>query len=143
MLHEDILNLDDFQTIWTATTKGDMEAKLAVYKVLSEISLHLKSAHLDHIITKIAEIQPQEVIAEEIDLVYELCKFSIKPAWFIKKARDFYWQIISDSTGLYAPNIVELTLNKFCEIMRGPDFKDERINVLYDCLDNIRQVFKK
>ena len=29
MLNEDILSADDFQTIWTATTKGDMETKLA------------------------------------------------------------------------------------------------------------------
>ena len=140
MLNEDILSAEDFQTIWTATTKGDMETKLAVYKVVSDVSVQLKSPHLELVIDKISSLPPQEIITEEIELVFELCKFSLKPAWFIKKARDFYWRIISDTTGTYTASIIELTLNKFCDIMRGTDFKDEKINVLYDSLDNIQKV---
>lgn len=140
MLHEDILSIEDFQTIWASTTKGDMETKLAVYKVLSDISLHLKSIHLEPLIAKISEIPSQDIITEEIELVFELCRFSCKPTWFIKKARDFYWKIISDTTGHYSQNISELTLNKFCEVMRSLDLKDERITVLYDCLENIQKV---
>jgi len=140
MLHEDILGSEDFQSIWTGSTKGDMETKLAVYKLISDVSLHLKGIHLDFLITKISEIPPQDIIAEEIDLVFEMCKFSIKPAWFIKKARDFYWTIIADDTGSYSQNIVDQTLNKFCDIMKGSDFKEDRINVLYDCVENIRKV---
>ena len=139
LLHEDILSVEDFQIIWSGSTKGDMETKLAVYKVLSDISLHLKAGHLDHLITKISEIPPQDIIAEEIELVFEMCKFSIKPAWFIQKARDFYWQIISDDAGVYASAIVDLTLAKFCDIMKGSDFKEDRINVLYDCVENINK----
>jgi len=140
MLHEDILGSEDFQNIWAGSTKGDMETKLAVYKVISDVSLHLKGIHLDFLITKISEIPPQDVIAEEIDLVFEMCKFSIKPAWFIKKARHFYWTIISDETGGYSQAIVDQTLSKFCDIMKGSDFREDRINVLYDCLENIRKV---
>jgi len=138
MINENILSTEELEIVWNATTKGDMETKLSIYKVLSEISLHFKNEHLDFLIKKISNIPPSDIIPDEIELVYELSRFCLKGSEFTKKARDFFWNIISDEKGEFSQQITELTLNKFCDIMKNWELKDERIDVLYGCVNNIK-----
>jgi len=114
-----------------------METKLSVYKVLSDISLHFKNEHLSFLINKISEIPSSSVIPDEIELVYELSRFSLKSSGFTKKARDFYWKIILDKNDNYTNEIIELTLNKFCDIMKTWELREERVDVLFECIQNI------
>jgi len=139
MINESYLSTDDLALVWNATTKGDVETKLSTYKVFSDISLHFKNEHLDFFIKKIAEIPPSDIIPDEIELVYELSKYSLRTSGFTKRARDFYWSIISDVKSKYSNEIIELTLNKFCDIMKTWELRDERIQVLYDCTENIQK----
>jgi len=138
MINESSLDTNQLALVWNATTKGDVETKLTVYKVLSDIALHFKNDHLDFLIKKIGEIAPSDIIPDEIELVYEMSKYSLRTSGFTKKARDFYWNIITDSKSKYSNEILDLTLNKFCDIMKTWELKDERINVLYMCVDNVQ-----
>ena len=78
MINENLITSDQLDIIWASTKTGVTEAKLSIYKVLSEIGLNLKIDQLDFIISKVSEIPPNELIADEIELVYELSRFSLR-----------------------------------------------------------------
>lgn len=136
MINENAVETDQFELVWSATQKGDKEAKLAVYKVLSDIALHFKADHLDFIITKISEIPVNEIISEEIELVYELSRFSLRPLAYVKKCCNFYWSIITAPKPSSA-EIPDQALNRFCDIMKGWEMREQRYDVLLDCIANI------
>ena len=140
IVNENTLELSDLESIWNATKKGDTETKLSIIKLFSEISIYFKEEHLDFLVQKVSEIEPSEMIADEIEMVYELSRFSSKPSGFATKARAFFWKVLSDTTSSYPAEIVELTLSKFSTIMRSWDLREERISVLYDCVENIKKV---
>lgn len=137
MINENAVEPDQLELVWSATQKGDKEAKLGVYKVLSDIALHFKAEHLDFIISKISEIPAPEIISEEIELVYELSRFSLRPVSYVKKSCDFYWNIIT-STKNFSADIAEQALTRFCDIMKGWELREQRFNVLLDCISNIQ-----
>ena len=139
MINENLIVSEQLDKIWAATKTGVTEAKLSIYKVLTEVGLSLKTDQLYFIITKISEIPPTELISDEIELVYELSKFSVRASNFIKKSRNFYWNLITESK-YYTPEILDLALNKFCDIMKSWELKDERYGVLIDCVSNIEKV---
>lgn len=139
MISENAVEQDQFELVWSSTQKGDKEAKLAVYKVLSDIALHFKAEHLEFLIAKISEIPPSEIIPEEIDLVYELGRYSVRPVAFVKKTCDFYWNIITEAKPSSSSNISDLALNRFCDIMKGWELREQRFQVLLDCIENIEK----
>lgn len=141
MISEGNLSNAELEMVWNSTTKGDTETKLATYKVLSDIAVHLNTPHLDFLIQRISAIPPEEIIPEEIELVYELNRLSSKASGFTKKALSFYWNIIIDSSEQYSSEIADLTLTKFCDAMKGWDLKEDRVDAIYSCLENIQKVF--
>lgn len=140
MISEGNLSNTELEMVWNSTTKGDTETKLATYKVFSDIAVHLYTSHLEFLIQRISAIPPEEIIPEEIELVYELNRLSSKASGFTKKALGFYWNIIIDSSEQYTSEIADLTLSKFCDAMRGWDLKEDRIDAIYSCLENIQKV---
>ena len=138
MINENAVEPDQLELVWSATQKGDKEAKLAVYKVLSDVALHFKAEHLDFIITKIGEIPPNEIINEELELVYELSRYTLRPVTYIKKSCDFYWNIITETKG-FSSAIAEQALSRFCDIMKGWELREQRFSVLLDCIANIEK----
>ena len=141
MASEDILEISELESVWNATTKGDTETKLSIYKLFSDVSIYFKEDHLSFLINKISEIEPSEMIVDEIELVYELSRFAAKPSDFINKARNFFWKVMTDTKNPYPAPIVELALTKFCFIMRSWDLREERVSVLHRCVDNIKKVY--
>lgn len=139
MINESAVEPDQLELIWSATQKGDKEAKLAVYKVFTDIALHFKAEHLDFIITKISEIPANEIISEEIELVYELSRYSMRPVSYMKKSCSFYWNSIIGAFSLQSGAIAEQVLNRFCDIMKGWEMRDQRFDVLLDCIANIEK----
>lgn len=141
LIGEGNLSPEELEVVWSSTRKGDTETKLATYKVLSDISVHLQNSHLDFLIEKIAKIPATEMIQEEIDLIYELNRLSSKTSGFTKKALDFYWTIITDTSNRYSSELVEFTLGKYCDIVRGWDLKEERLEALHHCVENVEKNF--
>lgn len=71
-----------------------MESKLNTYKVISELSIGLKSDYTNYFLDKIKEIEPENFISEELDLVYDLSRYTSKGASITTKTCLFYWNII-------------------------------------------------
>jgi len=140
MVSENVIGLAELESAWNATRKGDTETKLAIYKLFSNLSIHFKEEQIEFIIEKISEIEPSEMIPDEIELVYELSRFSSKSSTYTNKAKEFFWKIICDPENLYPTEIREPALYKFCYIMRSWDLIEERVTVLYDCVENIKNV---
>lgn len=117
-----------------------MDVKLSVYRILSDVCLHFKPFHLDCILAMISELAPHEIIEEEVELVYEFQRFSVRSTLFSNRVKEFYWLIITDTASLYGAEVVNLSITKYCDVMKSWDLKNERINVLYQCLENIERV---
>ena len=70
---EDKLNEDDIKLIWSCTKRGDIEAKLTIMNLLSDLAPNLKENSiailLDNIINS---VDSNQVNQNEIDLVYKL-----------------------------------------------------------------------
>ena len=128
------------ELIWNCTKKGDVEAKLNIYKIISDISHFFKGEHITYFMMKIAEIPANEIIKEEIELVYELSRFSNRPINYMEKCKDFFWKILNDKK-IFTQELVDLSLNKFCDIMKYNELKDERYAVVIECMGNIEKVY--
>ena len=80
LVNENVLTKENLDIIWSATKTGDMEAKLNTYKVISELSIHLKAENINYFLDKIREIESENFISEELDLVYDLSRYTTKGA---------------------------------------------------------------
>ena len=127
------------ELIWNCTKKGDIEAKLSIYKIISDISHYFKPEHITYFMVRIGEIPANELIKEEIELVYELSRFSNRPAHYMEKCKDFFWKILNDKR-FYTQELIDLALNKFCEVMKYSELKEVIYDVIIECLGNIEKV---
>lgn len=139
MLTEELLSVQNLEMIWGGSCKGDHETKLSIYKVFQDVSQCLKNEHAEFILKKLMDIDPEEFVAEDLDLIYEISRFSIKSENLIKKATDFLWSLLFSEKKVLSPQINELALNKFCELMKSFDMRDHRINIITECLNQIKK----
>ena len=70
MIKSDRLSENEFELIWNATNKGDLEGKLTILKLLKELSKAMKNKHLDMLLQKIYSTKSNELINEEIDVSF-------------------------------------------------------------------------
>ncbi len=139
MVSENVIGKSELESAWNSTRR-DVETKLAIYKLYSDISLHFQDDHINYIVQKICESDPNEIITEEVELVYELSRFSTQELTFTKTAREFFWRIICSVEHLYSKELIDLALSKFCFVMRSWNLREERVDVLYACIENIKNV---
>jgi hypothetical protein len=71
-LVENELENDDIKLIWSCTKRGDLEAKLTILKLLSEIAPYLKEDYIEMLLTNIISNVDKKINQEEIELVYKL-----------------------------------------------------------------------
>jgi len=72
LLVENELENDDIKLIWSCTKRGDLEAKLTILKLLSEIAPYLKEDYIEMLLTNIISNVDKKINQEEIELVYKL-----------------------------------------------------------------------
>ena len=72
LLIENELSEDDIKLIWSCTKKGDLEAKLAILQLLSELAPNLKENYIEMLLENIRTNVDTKNNKEEIELVYEL-----------------------------------------------------------------------
>ena len=75
LLVENELENDDIKLIWSCTKRGDLEAKLTILKLLSEIAPYLKEDYIEMLLTNIISNVDKKINQEEIELV---CKLSVQ-----------------------------------------------------------------
>jgi len=131
------LTVENLQKIWTRIKKGDQEAKQAVYKALSDASVMLKQQHLEFLVLKIHETEPEQVTTDDMELLHELTRFNSQKFKQLGLTNTiFYWNIICKQ-GAVTPEIVDAAVSKFSDFMRGWDMHEHRQKTLSDCTDNI------
>lgn len=137
MLSENKLSNEELELIWDATKKGDSEAKLTVMKLLEEISLNLKENHVKTLLEQIYLSEPECLIKEEVDLVYQLATHFTQTQDEIKKAIDFYLK------GLFSGKIdddeekMQLLIDKIFVILKNQSFFVIENDLLTDYITNI------
>ena len=72
LLLENELNEEDIKLIWSCTKKGDLEAKVTILKLLSDIADNLKEEYIEMLLNSIKSNIDKKIDEKEIDLVYKL-----------------------------------------------------------------------
>lgn len=120
MLQEDKLSSGEMEIIWNGTKKGDLEGKLTILKTLKEISQSLKEKHIKMLLENIYLSEPQVLINEEIDLIYDLATHPSQPENELEKCIKFFLNGLfasktddPEKTGILVNKIFQITkLNK-------------------------------
>ncbi len=134
MLQEDKLSSGEMEIIWNGTKKGDLEGKLTILKTLKEISQSLKPKHVKMLLDNIYESEPQVLINEEIDLIYDLAMHPSQPENALEKCIKFFLNGLfasktddAEKTGILVNKIFQITkLNR-----------NLKVSVLNDLIENI------
>lgn len=140
MLTEELLSVENLEMIWSGTVKGDPETKLSIYKVLQEVSQYLKNEHAEYLLKRLMDLDPSDLTAEDLDLVHEIARFSIKSENLIKKAAEFLWSMLfQEERKLSTPQLNDLALNKYCELMKTFDMRDHRVGAILEALGMVKK----
>lgn len=115
MLSEELLNM-----FWSLS-KSDYRSEIV--KIINDTSIYLKQPHIEFIFSQIKEIPSNELKVSEFECLCELGRYC-KDEEFKNKVCNFFWDIISNSTG-YNAEIIENCLNKFCEMVKYWEVKQK------------------
>ena len=72
LLLENELNEDEMKLIWSCTKRGDLEAKLTILNLLSELAPHLKENYIEMLLNSIKSNVDEKQNKQEIELVFKL-----------------------------------------------------------------------
>ena len=72
LLKENELDENDITLIWSCTKRGDLEVKLIIFKLLSDIAGNLKENYIEILLNNVISNVDKKINNEEIELVYKL-----------------------------------------------------------------------
>ena len=72
LLVQNELNEEDIKLIWSCTKKGDLEAKVTILKLLSELADNLKEEYVEILLNNIKSDIDKKIDEKEVELVYKL-----------------------------------------------------------------------
>lgn len=137
LLLEDALNLRYLQLIWSVSDRNDEDAKLAVYRVLSDNACFLLSTHMDYLIDRISFIPPGQLIKEDIDLIHSFTKFPLRAGPVLVKASELLWKTLRENS--VSGPVAELALDRFCDVLKGWDMRGSRISTMARAVESIKE----
>lgn len=137
MLTEELLSVQNLEMIWGGSCKGDPETKLSIYKVFQDVSQYLKTEHAEFILQKLKEIEPEQLSSEDLDLMYEIARFSMKSENLVKKVTEYLWKLLTSEKKELSTQMNDIALNKFCDLMKSFDMRDHRVNIISQALEQI------
>ena len=133
MLNEDFLTVENLSLIWENLRKGNTEERLAIYKVLNSVSIHLKTHHIDFLVLQISEVSVDLLVKEDLELLYEITKYQNHGI----QSLAVYWKGLCELEKVQNEEVAELISQKLCEVLRGWDMEKKRIETLENLVDNI------
>jgi hypothetical protein len=89
---DDKLFPEELELIWNATNLGEA-IKNEIYKVIKEISSPMKYDQTEFIVDKIDKIPDSKVVAEELDVLFVMGKFTKGTARYSIKICELLWKI--------------------------------------------------
>ena len=113
LLLENELSEDDIKLIWNCTKKGDLEAKLTILKLLSDLAPHLKENIIEMLLNNMRSNVDVKHNEQEIELVYKLSMQGKGNEKNIEHCCDYLCQCIlmSNNTNIKKSPILEKLLD--------------------------------
>jgi ubiquitin carboxyl-terminal hydrolase 34 len=136
--NENALTEEHLEMIWSATERSDDESKMSVYKVVGEASSVMKPENLDFMVRKISYIPANKLIKQELELIHELTKYPLRAGIATTRACDFLWKVAVSQED-YLDEVKDLSLENFCNLMKSWDLRKNRLNVMIQCVEKIRE----
>ena len=155
LLLDNELNKEDIKLIWNCSQRGDLEAKVTIMKLLSDLVDNLNDEYVDWILSNIKLNNDNKVNNEELDLVYKLSLKNDKNEKNILLVVEYLCNCLLNSTNPkiknnqifeYIYNIGcknEIFLEKIINICENSLAKNENsilsYSLLFELLANINQ----
>lgn len=98
MLDEKLLTPEHIAMVWAGVNSKEVEVRLAVYKLLRDVSSSLDKEHLDYFIVKICEKDATNLVKDDIELLNDLTKYNYRyREEFCLKFCNYYWSLLINS----------------------------------------------
>lgn len=78
MLDEKLLTQEHIAMVWAGTNSKETDVKLAVYKLLKDVSVSLEKEHLDYFISKICEKEAGSLVKDDVELLGDLTRYNYR-----------------------------------------------------------------
>ena len=137
LINEELLTLDHLVIIWRGIDKGDTQTKLSIYKMISDLSMSFNAQSVEFLVERISEIEISKLTKDDIDVLYELARFSNKGGDFAIKALTFLWKILGESKSKVPQELYEFALEKTGDLVSSYYLKDYRLTIIEKCIKNI------
>ena len=135
LLIENEFSEEDIKLIWTCTKRGDLEAKLTILKLLSELAPYLKENYIEILLNNIRTNVDIKNNKEEIELVYKLSTQGENNEKNIEYCCDYLFQCLLKSNDIATINNIteNQILKKLIEIIE----KDNKyLKKIFDMCEN-------
>ena len=66
----------NLQLLWTTLRKADLETRNVLVSMLNDIFYQFAFEHTEFFVSRIAEVEPKQIMLDEIELAFKLVNFS-------------------------------------------------------------------
>ena len=109
MLDEKLLTPEHITMVWAGVNNKETEVKLAVYKLLRDVSVSLEKEHLDYFIGKICEKDAAGLVKDDVELLGDLTKYNYRHREeFCLKFSNYYLQLLFNSKKISTSMVEQL-----------------------------------
>jgi len=122
--------------MWQATRK-DQQTKLEMYRILKSTAATLKAPEILFFIENISQIEPDNLMEQELDVVYEISRFGYRASEYTMKGIHFLYSVAVREKD-YPKKLVETGVEKFLEIIKSQD-RDIKNPFIAQCAQNIKE----
>lgn len=137
LINEELITLDHLTIIWKGINNGDIQTKLSIYKMISDLSVSFNAKSVDFFVDRISEIEIEKLTKDDVDLLYELARFFNKGGDFAIKALNFLWKILGSSKTKISKELFDFVMEKTGDLVGSYYLKDYRLTIIERCIKNI------
>ncbi|CAD8206268.1 unnamed protein product [Paramecium pentaurelia] len=114
LIEEKMIGIPNLKEIWNSLDKAEYENKLAIYKLLKDVSNSLEKEQLEFLTEEICKRDPKEVSKDELDLLLDIVKSNHKyKEDYIIKCCNYYWNVLKN--GQLNQTLFELYMTQYIE----------------------------
>jgi ubiquitin carboxyl-terminal hydrolase 34 len=101
MLDEHLVTIEHMEMVWASARRNETEQKLAVYKVLKDVSSSLSKEHLDFLVDRVCEKEALQLTKDDVELLGDLTRYNYRyREEFCLRFSDFYWNLLLSAAKL-------------------------------------------
>lgn len=78
MLDEHLVSSQHMEMVWASARRDETEQKLAVYKLLKDVSSSLSKEHLDYLVDRVCEKNATSLTKDDVELLSDLTRYNYR-----------------------------------------------------------------